>query len=118
MILSASTNFGFLDISNLITFPEGANYVDNQAPNSSFRNQYSASIGLASPNASFVDQEETHHLTTPDTVGSGMVSDKIKNNLYVQGNFENYNYYHHVDDEVEYLNIKNLNDIKEIINSL
>ena len=25
--------------------------------------------------------------------------------------FENYNYYHHVDDEVDYLNIKNLNDI-------
>ena len=24
---------------------------------------------------------------------------------------ENYNYYHHVDDEVDYLNIKNLNDI-------
>ena len=64
--------------SNLITFPEGVNYVDNQAPNSSFRDQYSASIGLASPNASFVDQEETHHLTTPDTVGKSMVSDKVR----------------------------------------
>ncbi len=44
----------------------------NQAPNTSFSDL--ASVG----NGTEIFIEETHHLTTPDTVGSGMVSDKVR----------------------------------------
>ena len=53
-------------------------YEDNKAPNPSFRNQYSASIDAFLPRSFFTSLEETHHLTTPDTVGSAMVSDKVR----------------------------------------
>ena len=44
----------------------------NQAPNTTFTDL--AQIG----NITTVFLEETHHLPTPDTVGSGMVSDKVR----------------------------------------
>jgi hypothetical protein len=46
----------------------------NYAPNISFRSLYDASILTTSS----ISIEETHHLTTPDTVGSAMVSDKVR----------------------------------------
>jgi hypothetical protein len=64
--------------SDLITYPENTDYEDNKAPNATFRNQYSASINLSPANVTFTSIEETHHLTTPDTVGSAMVSDKVR----------------------------------------
>ena len=64
--------------SDLITYPENADYEDNKAPNATFRNQYSASINLSPSTVTFTSIEETHHLTTPDTVGSAMVSDKVR----------------------------------------
>ena len=64
--------------SDLITYPENADYEDNKAPNATFRNQYSASINLDPTTVTFTSIEETHHLTTPDTVGSAMVSDKVR----------------------------------------
>jgi len=76
---SISSSFG-----NLIQrVPIGSDYNNiasgdiNNAPNKIFRNLYSASIGLgATPITTFI--EETHHLTTPDTVGKSMVSDKVR----------------------------------------
>ena len=47
----------------------------NNAPKSSYQSLYSATVPT---NATVVSIEETHHLTTPDTVGSGMVSDKVR----------------------------------------
>lgn len=47
----------------------------NNAPKSSYQSLYSAEVPT---NATVVSIEETHHLTTPDTVGSGMVSDKVR----------------------------------------
>jgi hypothetical protein len=64
--------------SDLITYPENTDYEDNKAPNATFRNQYSASINLSPASVTFTSIEETHHLTTPDTVGSAMVSDKVR----------------------------------------
>jgi hypothetical protein len=57
-------------------------FTDNKAPKAEFRSLYSASIDADwafngwDTSGSFL--EETHHLPTPDTVGSGMVSDKIR----------------------------------------
>jgi hypothetical protein len=61
--------------SDLITY--SSTYQDNKSPNPSFRTQYTGSIPI-SPFTSFISLEETHHLTTPDTVGSSMVSDKVR----------------------------------------
>jgi len=54
------------------------NFTDNKAPKATFRSLYSASIKANNPDVNFVSIEETHHLTTPDTVGSGMVSGKVR----------------------------------------
>ena len=57
-------------------------FTDNKAPKAEFRSLYSASIGADQANSGWDTSdsflEETHHLPTPDTVGSGMVSDKIR----------------------------------------
>ena len=53
-------------------------FTDNKAPKAEFRSLYSASIEANRSTVDFVSIEETHHLTTPDTVGSGMVSDKVR----------------------------------------
>ena len=53
-------------------------FTDNKAPKAAFRNIYSASIQADLSSIDFTSIEETHHLTTPDTVGSGMVSDKVR----------------------------------------
>ena len=53
-------------------------FTDNKAPKAEFRSLYSASIEADRSTVDFVTIEETHHLPTPDTVGSGMVSDKIR----------------------------------------
>ena len=53
-------------------------FTDNKAPKTTFRSLHSASIKANSSQIDFVSIEETHHLTTPDTVGSGMVSDKVR----------------------------------------
>ena len=47
----------------------------NNAPKASNRSSFSTGIGTPVVISSI---EETHHLTTPDTVGSGMVSDKVR----------------------------------------
>jgi len=51
----------------------------NKAPNPNLVNYSLANYNFfkISP-GKYVSLEETHHLTTPDTVGSGMVSDKIR----------------------------------------
>ena len=53
-------------------------FTDNKAPKAEYRSLYSASIKANNTQVDFVSIEETHHLTTPDTVGSGMVSDKVR----------------------------------------
>ena len=57
-------------------------FTDNKAPKATFRSLYSASVDASSVNSGFDISgsflEETHHLPTPDTVGSGMVSDKVR----------------------------------------
>ncbi len=50
----------------------------NNAPKSSNRSAYTANISLYTNPPLSISIEETHHLPTPDTVGSGMVSDKIR----------------------------------------
>jgi len=49
----------------------------NYAPNSDFWNLFTVSLATTS-DTDIISIEETHHLTTPDTVGSGMVSDKVR----------------------------------------
>jgi hypothetical protein len=50
----------------------------NKAPNPNLINSgYNGTLFKISP-GKYVSLEETHHLTTPDTVGSGMVSDKVR----------------------------------------
>jgi len=50
----------------------------NKAPNPNLVNSsYTDNFFKISP-GKYVSLEETHHLTTPDTVGSGMVSDKVR----------------------------------------
>ena len=61
--------------SNLHDIPTANDINNNFAPKKSHRDTYSAAV-YASQTPVFI--EETHHLTTPDTVGSGMVSDKIR----------------------------------------
>ena len=53
-------------------------FTDNKAPKAGFRNLYSASIKANTTTRTFIGIEETHHLTTPDTVGKAMVSDKVR----------------------------------------
>ena len=65
-----------------LRIPMGSNQVlgggvINNAPNNSFQplgNGYIGSVLSQTP----ISIEETHHLPTPDTVGSGMVSDKVR----------------------------------------
>jgi len=61
--------------SDLITY--SSTYQDNKAPNPFFRTQYTGSVTI-NVSTFFTSIEETHHLTTPDTVGSSMVSDKVR----------------------------------------
>ena len=49
----------------------------NQAPNKTFTD-ISNNLAQVPSTVTLTTIEETHHLTTPDTVGSGMVSDKIR----------------------------------------
>ena len=50
----------------------------NKAPNPNLiHSDYNNTLFKISP-GKYVSLEETHHLTTPDTVGSGMVSDKVR----------------------------------------
>tara|TARA_R100000030_G_scaffold10331_1_gene7034 strand:- start:103 stop:3372 length:3270 start_codon:yes stop_codon:yes gene_type:complete len=61
--------------SNLHDVPATNDTNNNFAPKKAHRDAYGASV-YADATSSFL--EETHHLPTPDTVGSGMVSDKIR----------------------------------------
>ena len=61
--------------SDLFTTASGVSYFANSAPNQEL-NLVHGSARIR-PGAS-VFLEETHHLPTPDTVGSGMVSDKVR----------------------------------------
>ena len=62
--------------SDLFTTASGVEYFFNNAPNPANRAFVDASSTIKPGEPVFL--EETHHLTTPDTVGSGMVSDKIR----------------------------------------
>ena len=61
--------------SNNHDFPTTDDTTNNFAPKADNRSTYSATVYA---NASSSLLEETHYLTTPDTVGSGMVSDKVR----------------------------------------
>lgn len=61
--------------SNLQDVPSVNDTSNNFAPKKEHRDSFSAAVYA---DATSVSIEETHHLTTPDTVGSGMVSDKVR----------------------------------------
>jgi len=61
--------------SSLDDVPTTNDIANNFAPKKSHRDTYAATVYA---DATSLSIEETHHLTTPDTVGSGMVSDKIR----------------------------------------
>ncbi len=58
--------------------PVTHNVAINNAPNKTNRLLFSATPGIGTAGNHTVHLEETHHLTTPDTVGKSMVSDKIR----------------------------------------
>jgi len=60
-------------------FYSESNYTINNSPNPLFRNIYSGSISASVVgNVDFISMEETHHLITPDTVGSSINSEKVR----------------------------------------
>ena len=61
--------------SNLQDIPTTNDSNNNFAPKKDHRDTFAATV-YADATSTFI--EETHHLTTPDTVGSGMVSDKVR----------------------------------------
>ena len=70
-----------LGSNNITNWSVGTVYGDrdqfNYAPNLDLVKEIPTGYITFSPGKS-VNIEETHHLTTPDTVGSGMVSDKVR----------------------------------------
>ena len=62
--------------SDLFTTASGVSYFINAAPNSN-KHSFVNAASFIKP-GEFISLEETHHLTTPDTVGSAMVSDKVR----------------------------------------
>ena len=63
--------------SDLFTTASGVSYLRNHIPNTSLSGLNVHPNTFVKP-GTFVSIEETHHLTTPDTVGSGIVSDKVR----------------------------------------
>jgi hypothetical protein len=64
--------------SDLFTTASGVEYFSNHAPNPANRTSDFINVNSKIKPGASVFLEETHHLTTPDTVGSGMVSDKVR----------------------------------------
>ena len=62
--------------SDLFTTASGLEYFSNHAPNPANRTFIDVNSKIKPGESIFL--EETHHLTTPDTVGSAMVSDKVR----------------------------------------
>ena len=64
--------------SNNHDLPDSGDIFNNFAPKKDHRDSYHATVFGTSSRSGMKSIEETHHLPTPDTVGSAMVSDKIR----------------------------------------